>query len=359
MNGFTTAPLKTQSLLQRLARRRPPENAFVEIQNLLATTAFADLAASQIINILSEYEVPREEAMPTLTGLYEQALRYDVRDGSLSPEERAGLKQLRYVLDLDDAAANQAEESVLRSTYRDALQKALIDEHLSDDEKKKLDEMTDNFDLPVEVVRELYKAEVLAVMQKAFNQATADRRLTADEESRLVQMGENLGIRIEHDEKTQRVIERFKLLARVDAGELPVIQSNVILQRGEACHAQFACNLHEKRTITKRINYQGPSGRIRIMKGLSWRYGSVSVSRVTSEELRRIDSGVLYITNKRLLFNGAAKNLNTPLKKIIHFTTFGDGLQIEKESGRDQYFLGAGDLELIGGVLESVLRIGK
>lgn len=92
------------------------------------------------------------------------------------------------------------------------------------------------------------------------------------------------------------------------------------------------------------------------MKGLSWRYGSVSVQRVTSEELRQIDSGTLFITNKRLLFNGAAKNVNTPFKKIIHFTLYKDGLQIEKDTGRDQFFLGQGDLEIISGVLEAALR---
>src|SRR4051794_24698923 len=112
-------------------------------------------------------------------------------------------------------------------------------------------------------------------------------------------MSKNLGITITHGAETQRLIERFKLLARIDAGDLPVIQPSVLLQRGETAHAEFACRLHEKRTVTKRINYSGPVGRIRIMKGLSWRYGSVSVSRVTTEELRQLDSGTLYITNKR------------------------------------------------------------
>jgi len=169
----------------------------------------------------------------------------------------------------------------------------------------------------------------------------------ADEEQRLANMADNLGIKVTHDANTQQLIERFKLSARIDAGDLPVITSAILLQRGEICHAEYSCRLHELRTVTKRINYSGPSGRIRIMKGLSWRYGSVSVQRVTQEEMRQLDSGVLYITNKRLLFNGAAKNANTPFKKVIHFTLYKDGLQIEKETGRDQFYLGAGDLEVL------------
>ena len=70
-----------------------------------------------------------------------------------------------------------------------------------------------------------------------------------------------------------------------------------------------------------------------------------------------MDSGVLYITNKRLLFDGKLKSVQTPFKKIIKFTLYKDGIQIEKETGRDQFYLGSGDLELISEVLESVLRL--
>src|SRR4051812_34628987 len=107
MNGFSVAEPKRPGLLGRLVNRKPRENAFIEIQNLLATKALKDLTAAPIITILSEYEIPREEAMPTLFDLYGQALRYHLLDAILSPEERAALKQLRYVLDLDDTGANE------------------------------------------------------------------------------------------------------------------------------------------------------------------------------------------------------------------------------------------------------------
>jgi hypothetical protein len=82
----------------------------------------------------------------------------------------------------------------------------------------------------------------------------------------------------------------------------------------------------------------------------------VNVSGVTTEELRQIDTGTLFITSKRLVFNGQSKNATVPFKKIIHFTLYQDGLQIEKESGRDPYFLGEGDVELIGVILEAALE---
>jgi len=39
----------------------------------------------------------------------------------------------------------------------------------------------------------------------------------------------------------------------------------------------------------------------------------------------------------------------------VKFTVFSDGLRIEKDTGRDQYFVGEGDLEVLGAVLERLL----
>jgi hypothetical protein len=68
--------------------------------------------------------------------------------------------------------------------------------------------------------------------------------------------------------------------------------------------------------------------------------------------MRQIDEGTLYITSKRLVFDGSGKNQNVPYKKVIGFTMYPDGVQIEKETGRDQYFIGSGDMEILGAILD-------
>ena len=78
--------------------------------------------------------------------------------------------------------------------------------------------------------------------------------------------------------------------------------------------------------------------------------------RVTSEQLRPLDAGILFITSKRLLFNGTKKSTSIPLRRVIHFTLYSDAIQIEKDSGRDEFFKGDGDVELMGLILEAVLR---
>ena len=41
---------------------------------------------------------------------------------------------------------------------------------------------------------------------------------------------------------------------------------------------------------------------------------------------------------------------------MIHFTLFKDAIQFEKDSGKDQFFMGSGDIELIGAILDACLR---
>lgn len=356
MNGFAAVPLEQPGLLQRMLRRKPKENALREIENLLAERSITELAAADVETILSNYELPRPDAHQGLIALYQAAVDYRAKDLHLTENDKVELSRLRYVLGLDEGEARQIELDLFCALYRVALRAALKDRVLTDEDKKRLTAIVADFGLSDETQSPIYKEEVLAVVQAAFNEAVADQRLTADEEQQLARMSDNLGVKISHDAEAQRRLERFRLLAAIDNGRLTPIDAGVLLQRGEQCHARFASTLHELRRVTKAVAYHGPTGRIRIMKGLSWRYGYVNVNRVTTEQLLELDSGILLITNKRLLFNGGKKNVSLPLKRVIHFTLFNDAIQIEKDSGRDLFFKGTGDIELIGAILDACLR---
>jgi hypothetical protein len=90
------------------------------------------------------------------------------------------------------------------------------------------------------------------------------------------------------------------------------------------------------------------------MKGLHWRYGWIAVQKVTTDVMTQVGTGNLYVTNKRVFFDGTKKNISIPLGKITNFTVFKDGLQIEKEAGKDLYFIGASDWELAGACLDGL-----
>lgn len=112
------------------------------------------------------------------------------------------------------------------------------------------------------------------------------------------------------------------------------------------------------RTITCRIRYAGPTASIRIMKGVRFRLGDLAVSNVTQDVMEHLDSGILYFTSKRLLFDGEHKSTSIPLSRVMNFRCFDDALVIEKDTGKDQVFKFANaDARLVAATLEGLLQL--
>ena len=84
--------------------------------------------------------------------------------------------------------------------------------------------------------------------------------------------------------------------------------------------------------------------------------GSIALRKVTTDVMMKLDTGTLYITSKRLFFDGSQRNRSLPLGKITKYTVFKVGLQIEMYNGKDPYFVGAGDWELAGACLDGALN---
>ena len=149
-------------------------------------------------------------------------------------------------------------------------------------------------------------------------------------------------------------------MGRIARDDLPSIAVSLMLQRGEVCHLAATGVVHkEMRVVTKRVNYSGPTFSVKIVKGLRWRAGSVSVDRVSEDVLTQVDSGDFYITNKRLFFQGVRKNTSIQLAKLMQFTVYRDGLRIEKAAWKDMYVVGAGGCELAGACLDAAVLASR
>jgi hypothetical protein len=89
-------------------------------------------------------------------------------------------------------------------------------------------------------------------------------------------------------------------------------------------------DLMEARAVRySRGSYSGPS--IRVMKGLSFRFGSSASRSQSVDELTVIDHGTLVLTTKRLAFLGAGRTNNVMLQDIIGTKSFTDGIELHRE----------------------------
>ena len=169
----------------------------------------------------------------------------------------------------------------------------------------------------------------------------------------VVSTNSSHAVKITHDDTTKAMVARFKLLAEIDEGRLPSVAMSVLRKRKEECHFSCSASHNQIKTVTKRINYGSTTASFKIMTGVRYPVGSMSVQRVISDVMTQLDVGNLYVTSSRLLFDGTKRNTSISLGKVTGFEVLKDGLKIEKDAGADQYFLGSADWELAGACLDA------
>jgi hypothetical protein len=241
--------------------------------------------------------------------------------------------------------------------WETALREALADGVFTPEERARLGDMAAALGIKEEQRTRIFAGAAKEAVESAYAEALADNRMRPGEEEKLADLAASLGVNVQLAAGMADRVARARLLAQIEEGLLPSVATPILLTRGETCHFTAPVVKHsEMRVVTKRVNYSGPVASIRIMKGLRWRVGSISAHRVTQDVLTHVDTGALYITNKKLFFQGGRKNTSIALSKIVQFKVYKDGLEIDKQTGKDFYCIGEADWELAGACLDAATK---
>jgi hypothetical protein len=154
-------------------------------------------------------------------------------------------------------------------------------------------------------------------------------------------------IAIEEEAEEKRKDEKRKeFTKRVNAYGLTLvakgfqtIESDLNLKRNESLFVVLrGVKWRENRKVaTGNVAGHGITGRIKIAKGIYYRYGAGKVVRESVDVLTTIDNGDLYITNQRLIYQGDKGNKTIPFKKILKLIPMHSGIKIDKDAGKDVY----------------------
>lgn len=354
---FSPGPAPTpRSWLKRLLRVGQPAEARRALTNLISAGSPALVPKAAIGAALQDFGVHGEEARRLVLELFRQAMTSFIQDDEITDAEQSYLTDLRNLLGISDSELRTIEEELLAPRFAAGVDDAVADNRLTATERTNLDRLRQRLRLDEQTADRILQSAAQARMDRAVKEATSDGRLSPDETKALYALAANLGATLMIDAPTRAAFERMQLLWRIDNGMLPTISVSINLQKNEVCHDRVSAVWYEHRTRTVRVNYGGPVASIRISKGLRYRVGSVGVHRITREELTEIDQGTLYLTNKRLIFDGQKKNTTIRLSALLSFTPCSDGLILEKSSGRSPSLAIAGDVELFCALLSAALN---
>jgi hypothetical protein len=273
----------------------------------------------------------------------------------ISDDEMAYLSELRRVLTLSASEADGAVEQAVSARYERSLKEVLADGTVTPEERACLDRIAKDLRLGDQTRATLNKINVNQYAQSQAKVIAADQRASTDELQALDDIGAALGVDIKLDKATSKTLTRYRWLWLIENGQPPAIPVDISLQKGEEAYFTTLARWAELRTKTVRINYSGVTASIRIVKGLRWRVGTIVPQRITQEQLTVLNSGILYITNKRVILRGKNKNMAVRLDALLGIRVFSDGIQLDKATGRSPVVLIDGDIETAAVLLTSLL----
>lgn len=236
--------------------------------------------------------------------------------------------------------------------YRAALQAALADGELSDCERAELTALADRLGIDDKTRRRLY-ASALAVV---FSSMAQDRRIDDAERAALIKLQAQLDVDLPAE--TIQDYRRFRLLAEIDNGVLPVLElDGVMLQAGEEVHWSEPGDLVEEKVVSRR--YQGGSQGVSIPLGggVRWRVGAARGKMVSEYGLVKVSAGRFVVTNKRLMFAGDKKSFSVPFGKLVNINLAADGVVLGMATGKPRMvcFSVVGNADVVGSVISAVV----
>lgn len=340
MKIFNVKPLQEPSFFQRLFKTEPSVNAIIEVNNLLAENEnnITSVTLDNVIAISERYKTDlRHDFKVRRIDLFTSYLRHCLANSKLEEHEVKQLYHLRDILMLSAHDVNEVIENETVKVYVRHVRKAVSEGVLQDVEKENLEKLRAQLRISTDVAKEVYRKSAGQILQGFIDGAISDERLSPQEEGQMEELARNLGIDLEIDSKSKAVLDRYKLYWQIENGQLPEITPPINIQKSERLHFSTFVHWIEERKVVKRRNYAGPTGRIKLAKGVYYRVGSLRTNNMSRDEWQRIDSGQIYLTNKRLIFMGAKGNKTIRINTVLAINPFSNGVDIQKERGKSPF----------------------
>ena len=214
-----------------------------------------------------------------------------------------------------------------RRLYAERLDQALADGILTQEEMDELNALRAQH----EITHAQARMAALAVYRRTLQEAVADHELTPEEDATLQRLQEQLGMSPVDIRADLTQLSRLRLLAGVAAGDLPVVPaSGVSLVAGEESHWVIRATHAERLALPtpNRAPVRASTFEVDGTDTFSVR-GERDALKLQDDILPR-DLGVLVITNRRIIFQGARRTLSLPHARLERVVLYRDGVRLDE-----------------------------
>jgi len=354
-NTFVPIEKIKESFFVWLLGIKDSRNAFIEINNAFASAKRPALVDWKIIkSIHKKYGVKCLSQFTHQSGrLYSGHLKYlfaALEQSELSKHGLSDLLAIQNAFMLPEEYVSYLNFQTGKVIYRQAVAKVIADERLDNKEESKLLHLGRQLNLDEDTISELFASELQKLITEKIEEALEDGEFSPSEELHIKTLCDRFNISPVYEQTLQDSINEARDVWTVKHGCLKTIETNLSLSRNEMCYSHMFVEWWEirrnafttLRTHNPELNKPRPSSI------------ALSYAPIVEDCLLQIDSGSLYVTNKRLLFVGKSSTRTIPHKKIIEIVQYRDGIKINKGTGRSPYLIGGHPL-ILGALLNRMV----
>lgn len=333
---FQNVALVDRSFFQKLFKQLPIENALIELNNLLASYPVKEISKEQISEIENRYEVIlKQEFKLNLEEFYAVYLNFSLADKGLSKADIEELDHLRNILSLSDQTIENLHHKIGEVLYRKHFVKAIANGRLIRKEEDLLERLEKGLKLPKDLIEKISSEISVNYLQNHIEALIKTLNLSPKDEEEIKHIAVSLDINLETqlNIKMKQQLKQLKLYWDLENLPLVTFEPDTVIQKSEDCYFKIASvNWYELRTVRQKPSFYNSNARV--LKDFYLKSGSYKSLNHSNANMKYIDKGSIYLTNKRIIFIGKTKNVNIRFEKILRLNPISDGIEIDKETGK-------------------------
>tara|TARA_B100000508_G_scaffold136647_1_gene129941 strand:- start:1819 stop:2781 length:963 start_codon:yes stop_codon:yes gene_type:complete len=235
---------------------------------------------------------------------------------------------------IKDAIASKKGQKELKKDIADAL----ADGVLTDDEFEQLKAKASELNLSEDVIYQARYQDFEQRSRPIIDEIEQTRRYSPAQEQNLRDTADKLRVipQFESAFDVYRALWSYENDGVLDIQPLENVP--IILKSGEECYFSTDATWLQVKKVTEHKGYVGAGLGFRVAKGVRFSVGRGIPVKNTYEEMQPISDGEIYITNKRIIFNGVKKSTNVTYGRLIQLELYQNGIEVRKTTGKPDFF---------------------
>lgn len=300
MKPYVPQEIKSCGFFSKLINGKPTENAWAEINNILAEAENVQaLTAAKVQAALKKWGGKFDESSfePRST-LYRKFA--DIAYAEAQSCEDSLLKDCDYlaeILQLPAHLRKLADKGAKQSAYF-----IRCDKLLKQQESIDIAAINKIFGYDYEDGLNIRKQVFQEHFNVLFDGISARQRFTPDEEASLRQDCATLDIPYEFKNNIVNALKRYRDLWNAEHNKLGNIQVDIPLQQDEICHAAAQAGLCQHKVVEKEDNYFELTRKFNIDETVTFKGEKLEHPKTKEEITALLDIGYFFLTNQRIIY---------------------------------------------------------